>query len=93
MEKFARKDSITGEGMNEGFCFGDGEFYCKSDENALEHAKSIGYKDLEESYKDGSHYWTEWYQDIEDEENLEEWYDAKGNKFTKRDLVNVTQKF
>lgn len=67
MEKFARKDSVTGKGMNEGFCFGDGDFYCESEEHALEYAKSLGYKSLKKSYKAGEHYWTEWYQEIEDE--------------------------
>ena len=47
---FAEKDSKTKKGISE-------------EEDALAFAKKHGYKDLQESYDDGFHYWTEWYQD------------------------------
>jgi len=33
--KYARKCSITGEGMNEGWCWGEGVFYTKSEKSTL----------------------------------------------------------
>jgi hypothetical protein len=33
--KYARKCDVTGKGMNEGYCFGDGVFYCHSYEHAI----------------------------------------------------------
>ena len=41
-EKFARKDTKTGKGINEGFCFGDGEFYCLNQTDAERHAGRDG---------------------------------------------------
>ena len=64
-KKYARKCEITGEGMNEGFVFGDGAGYCKYEKDALIMAKKEGFKTLEEAYKSGAYYWTEW-EDKED---------------------------
>lgn len=75
--KYARKCSVTGKGMNKGFCFGDGGFYCIKKKHAKKYAKSLGYKNLKKAYKDGAYYWTEWEIDLDDE-----WYDKLGNKFT-----------
>lgn len=75
-EKFARKDTKTGKGINEGFCFGDGEFYCLNQTDAERHAEKLGYKDLEEAYKEEAYYFTEW-----EVEEGESWYDADGNEF------------
>jgi len=77
-EKFARKDSVTGKGINEGFCFGDGDFYCLNQTDAERHAEKIGFKDLEEAYEEEAYYWTEW-----EVEEGESWYDAEGNEFKK----------
>ena len=33
--KYARKCSITGEGMNEGWCWGDGMFYSKYEKDPI----------------------------------------------------------
>jgi len=60
MSTFARRCDITGEGMNEGYCFHDGCNYAKSEESALIVAKKYGYNTLEEAYKDGAYYYTEW---------------------------------
>ena len=75
-EKFARKDSVTGKGINEGFCFGDGEAYFEEEEDAETHAISLGYKNLKEAYRDEAYYFTEW-----EVEEGETWFDADGNEF------------
>jgi hypothetical protein len=60
-EKWARKCDITGEGMNEGFCFGDGEVYIKNDDElALAEVKKMGYDSLNEAYEDEAYYFTTW---------------------------------
>lgn len=79
MEKFARKCSVTGKGINEGFCFFDGGMYFEHEKDALEYAKTLGYETLKKSYKAGVHYWTDWYDTI-DEEN-DDYYDEEGNKY------------
>jgi len=48
----------TGEGMNEGFVFTDK--YFKHEKDALDYAISEGFKDLDDSYESGFHYYTEW---------------------------------
>jgi hypothetical protein len=50
----------TGEKFNEGYCFGDGERYFASEENALEYAKEIGYESLDEAYNDDAYYFSSW---------------------------------
>jgi len=58
--KFARKCDITGEGMDKGWCIGDGEMYIKYERDALAEAVRHGYTDLSEAFDDGLMYWTEW---------------------------------
>lgn len=58
--KFARQCSITGEGMNEGWCFGDGQDYAKNESDAIKIAKQYGYDSLDDAYEDDACYWTEW---------------------------------
>lgn len=60
MEKFARQCSMTGEGMNEGYCFGDGQDYAKYEDDARRLAKQYGYQSLEDAFDDDAYYWTEW---------------------------------
>lgn len=64
---FARQCSATGEGMNEGWIVNDGEYYFKYEEDALAHAKEMGYADLDEAYDNEEFYYTEW----EDEDDYE----------------------
>ncbi|MBS3914844.1 MAG: hypothetical protein KG003_10105 [Bacteroidetes bacterium] len=78
LEKFARKSSVTGNGMNEGFVFESYGFYCESEEEAREKAIELGYNSLDEAYKDEAYYWTQW-EEIEEGEN---YYDAEGNEYT-----------
>ena len=79
MEKFGRKDSVTGKGMVEGFCFGDGDFYCESEEDALVKAKEGGFETLKESYDAGNHYWSQWFPEDDEDET---WYDEDGKEYT-----------
>jgi hypothetical protein len=85
MEKFARKCSATGKGINEGYCVNDGDFYF-SEESQL--VKWLRDRDvdgtnelsdefiLKEAYNLEEYYYTEW--DAEDED---EWYDEDGNEY------------
>lgn len=56
-----RIDSFTGLKIQEGFVFRDGDLYIGCEIEALEQAKREGFKDLDASYKEGNHYWTDWY--------------------------------
>jgi hypothetical protein len=60
MKKFARKCSITREGMNEGWVFGDGEKYAKYEQDAQKIAFDYGYESIDDAYNDDACYWTEW---------------------------------
>ncbi len=73
-----RVDSKTGKGISEGFYFESSGNYFQNEKDALEHAKSIGYDNLEESYEDEAHYWTEWYYDAEEMADEEEYYTEDG---------------
>ncbi len=78
MEKFARINSFTGKGMNEGYCFQDGSFYCETEEEAKLYVESLGYIWEEElklfGTKDEWFYWTDWYETESDM-----FYDFDGN--------------
>lgn len=82
--KWARVDSATGKGMNEGFCVGEGEAYfvdkadlvkffreeMNADESNILSDEFI----LEEAYSEDEYYYTEW--DVEDEEY---WYEEQAD--------------
>lgn len=72
MEKFARRCDVTGKGMNEGWCWGDGMFYTESKEDTL--------AELRKTCPEQAHlsddelltwaveeeellYWTDWYEE------------------------------
>ncbi len=74
--KFARFCNATNQGMDAGFVFNDGLYYCSTEEAALAYAKSLGYKDLQESYDDDVSYYTHW--DADDEEY---WYECRDGKW------------
>lgn len=65
--KYARRCSITGEGMNEGWVFGDGEEYAKYEQDAVNLLKEYWYESLEDAYKNNAVYWTSW----EDEDDYQ----------------------
>ena len=75
MEKFARRCDITGRGMNEGYCFGDGEQYACDEASALQIAQQYGYDNLDDAYNGCAYYYTEW------DEVDEVYYDADGNEY------------
>jgi len=60
---YARKCSITGKGMNEGWIVEDHDMYFSKQKDAKAYVKSCGYKSLKKAFKDDFIYWTEWYQD------------------------------
>lgn len=60
---FARRCDVTGRGMNEGYCFGDGEAYALDESDALKIAQQMGYASLNEAYDDGAYMYTDWYDD------------------------------
>jgi hypothetical protein len=66
-KKYARQCSITGEGMNEGWVFGDGEEYVKYEQDAVNLLKEYWYESLEDAYKNNAVYWTSW----EDEDDYQ----------------------
>lgn len=72
MEKFARVCDITNEGMNDGYCIGDGFMYIKHESDMVEHVKSVGYSSLDEAYDDDYYYWTEWEELDDDYHYLED---------------------
>jgi hypothetical protein len=71
--KWARVDTATGKGMNEGFCVQDGEAYFESETDLIKYLREQnvdGNKELSddfilaEAYQLEEYYYTEW--DIED---------------------------
>jgi hypothetical protein len=64
--KFARKCSVTGEGMNEGWVINDGESYAQHEHHALNLVLEMGYKAIDEAYEDDVCYWTDWNDDESD---------------------------
>ena len=87
-ETYARKCDITGEGMNAGFCIGDGEMYIKYEEDliahlrAIEPVKDISDERLKEDYYNAEHYyWTEW--DDDDHQ-----YALAGDKLIEIELID-----
>ena len=86
MTKFSRQCSITGEGMNEGYVYYDGEMYFKNEKDFV---MFLRYQNepiediwnlsdefiLNEAYDNGEYYYTEW----EDENEYEYCEDENGN--------------
>jgi hypothetical protein len=85
MEKFARKCSATGKGINEGYCVNDGDFYFSEESQLVEWLRDRDVDGtnelsdefiLKEAYDLEEYYYTEW--DAEDED---EWYDENGKLY------------
>lgn len=85
MEKFARKCSATGKGINEGYCVNDGELYFSEESQLVEWLRDRDVDGtnelsdefiLKEAYDLEEYYYTEW--DAEDED---EWYDENGKLY------------
>jgi hypothetical protein len=60
IKTFARKCDVTQKGMNAGYVFGDGAFYCKYKKDALKEVLKDGFKSLEDAYDKDYCYYTEW---------------------------------
>ena len=86
-ERYARKCNVTGQGMNEGWCWGEGLFYTLTLEDTIKELRK-DYPDkadvpddelLGESVHNEFLYWTDWY-----DEELEEgdtYFDKEGNEY------------
>jgi hypothetical protein len=64
-EKFARKCSVAGEGMNSGWIAENSNEYFKYEKDALAWCKKNGYKSINQAFFRDEIYWTEW--DVEDD--------------------------
>lgn len=88
---YARKCDVTGVGMNEGWCWGDGEFYTATVEDTIaELRKDNSDKDyltddelFDWAYDADILYWTDWYD--EDLVDQEYYYTADGEEV----LINI----
>lgn len=90
-EKFARIDSATGKGMNQGFCVHDGEAYFEHESDLVKYLRDTMNVDeagdlsdefiLKEAYDNSDYYYTEW--DAEDEGMWYEKRDGQWYKITK----------
>ena len=65
MKKYARVNDFNGKGMNEGYCFSNGDYYCETEEQAKFYVESFKLNWDEElltiNTKDEWFYWTDWY--------------------------------
>lgn len=74
--RWARVDTATGKGMNEGFCVNDGDAYFVNQSDLVKYLRDEMNVDeagelsdefiLKEAYDNGEYYYTEW--DVEEEE-------------------------
>ena len=78
MEKFARRCDVTGEPMNEGWCWGEGMFYTATEESTItelrkEYPSKVHITDdelMQYAYDNEVLYWTEWYSDEIEEQGF-----------------------
>lgn len=78
MEKFARRCDVTGEPMNEGWCWGEGMFYTATEESTItelrkEYPTKVNITDdelMQYAYDNEVLYWTEWYSDEIEEQGF-----------------------
>ena len=75
MKKFARQCDLTNELMNEGWVIGDGDMYIKYEADAINAAIEMGYKSIDDAYKEDAMYYTEW----EDETDFQYGIDEQNN--------------
>lgn len=85
-EKVARKCSVTGEGMNEGWIANEGEEYFKYEEDALAWCKENGYKTIKKAYEEDVIYWTEW------DANEDHEYIVRNGKLVEVEEENIANK-
>jgi len=77
MKKYARRCDVTGKGMNEGWCWGDGAFYTKTKKDTVAELRKYNpsKSDLYDNYliewaveEEEMLYWTQWYTEDIDEQ-------------------------
>ncbi|MDD7914640.1 hypothetical protein [Polaribacter ponticola] len=77
MKKYARVNDFNGKGMNEGYCFNNGEYYCETENQAKLYVESLGLKWEEELLTFNTtnewFYWTDWH-----EAETDVYYDING---------------
>ena len=82
MKRFARRSSVNGRGINKGYIFNDGSYYCETESEAKTYVKSLGLNWKEEiklfNSKQEWFYYTEW-----EEIDEEQYYDLEGNEYKK----------
>jgi hypothetical protein len=61
---FARRCDVTGNGMNEGYCIGDGEMYIEKESDMIAHLRSLDWVDADGNLS----------TDIESDEELLEFF-------------------
>lgn len=64
---YCRKCSVTGKGMNAGYCFGDGADYAIDKEAGDKLCEKYGIANCEAAFEAGIAYWTEWNIDTDAE--------------------------
>jgi len=82
-QRFAKKCSVTGEGMNQGYVFHGGEEYFSTEKIADKRLKEIGYESIQEAFDCDVVYWTDW--DIEDINGEDYQYIVKNGELVKID--------
>lgn len=80
MKKFARRSDVDGKGINSGYIFGNGLYYCQSTKQAKAYIESLGLVWEEELKKFNTN--DEWFYYAEWEEiDNEEFFDIHGNTY------------
>ncbi|MBL85581.1 MAG: hypothetical protein CMO82_02860 [Winogradskyella sp.] len=81
MKKYARKSDFNGKGINQGYIFNDGQYYCQTEKQAKEYVESKGFNWKEEKQKFNTK--NEWfYFTLWEEIDTEELFDIEGNVYT-----------
>jgi len=98
MKTYARKCDITGEGMNEGFCIGDGSMYIKYEKDMIKYLRGIekeGNPEYDTLVKEGR-LADEWL--LNDYYNADyyywtEWYDESDHQYAEVDgeLIGIDE--
>ena len=74
-KRFARKSDVDGKGMNSGYIFNNGEYYCQTQEQAMIYIKKLGLNWVNEIKKfvtkNEWFFYTEW-EDLDEEEYFDE---------------------
>ena len=76
---YAKKCSVTGKGMNAGYCYMNGEKYFINEKDLIAEIRSRGDEEfnkvsddyiLKEAYDTGEYYYSEW-EELDDDENYD----------------------